>query len=285
MARFVLANPDPTQPAVQKAASLAVDPDHPAARRIAGQAHSDLLALERVVNEKTNKLFTVIRVEDVRQTVPFFGSTAGEGGWRIAIVDAIDEVSSEGDNALLKVLEEPPPRSLLLLVSHSPGRVLPTIRSRCRRLMLRPLSPDDVARALAQATADKPDAPEIRAAAEAAEGSVGRALKLLDGDILELRQQIDSLLSHLPNVDQRALHTLGDKIAGTDAETLSAFMDAVNGWMSSRLAMAPQDKSRAIRVAAAWEKINRGGTEVEIYNLDRKPFVFSVFGALAEAAR
>jgi DNA polymerase-3 subunit delta' len=285
MARFVLANPDPAQPAVQKSTSLAVAPDHLIARRIAGQAHSDLLALERVVNEKTNKLFTVIRVEDIRQTVPFFGSTAGEGGWRIAIVDAIDEVSSEGDNALLKVLEEPPPRSLLLLISHSPGRVLPTIRSRCRRLMLRPLSPDDVARALANATGDKPDAAESRAAAKAAEGSVGRALKLLDGDILELRQQIDSLLSHLPNVDQRALHTLGDKIAGTDAETLSAFLDAVNGWMSSRLAAGPQDKGRAIRVAEAWEKINRTGTEVEIYNLDRKPFVFSVFGALAEAAR
>ena len=285
MARFVLANPDPSQPAVRKARSLAIEPDHPVARRVAGQAHSDLLGLERVINEKTNKLFTVIRVDDVRQTVPFFGSTAGEGGWRVAIVDPIDEVSSEGDNALLKVLEEPPPRSLLLLISHTPGRVLPTIRSRCRRLMLRPLAVDDVARALANATGEKPDAPEVRAAAEAAEGSVGRALKLLDGNILELRQQLDSLLNQLPNVDQRALHTLGDKISGTDAETLAAFMDAVNGWLSSRVAAGAEDKKRMIRAAEAWEKINRTGTEVEVYNLDRKPFVFSVFGALAEAAR
>src|SRR6185312_9467101 len=121
----------------------------PVARRIAAQAQGDLLTVERVINEQTGKLYTVIRVDDVRRTVSFFGSTAGEGGWRIAIVDAIDELQREGANALLKVLEEPPPRSLLLLVSHAPGRELPTIRSRCRRLLLRPLEIEDVMRALA----------------------------------------------------------------------------------------------------------------------------------------
>ena len=104
--------------------------------------------LERSLNEQTGKLYTVIRVDDVRRTVSFFGSTAGEGGWRIAIVDAIDDLQREGANALLKVLEEPPQHSLLLLVSHAPGRELPTIRSRCRRLLLRPLAPDNVVRAL-----------------------------------------------------------------------------------------------------------------------------------------
>jgi DNA polymerase-3 subunit delta' len=112
MARFVLAYPDPAMPAVQKAQSLAVPADHPAARRVASQSHSDLLALRRVINEKTGKLFTVIRVDDVRRSVPFFGSTAGEGGWRVAIVDSVDELNKESENALLKVLEEPPPRAL-----------------------------------------------------------------------------------------------------------------------------------------------------------------------------
>ena len=98
--------------------------------------------LSACINEQTGKLYTVIRVDDVRKAVPFFGSTAGEGGWRIAIVDAVDDLQREGANALLKVLEEPPPRTLLLLVSHAPGRELPTIRSRCRRLLLRPLSPE-----------------------------------------------------------------------------------------------------------------------------------------------
>ena len=147
MARFVLAHPDPAAPAVQNAKSLAVPADHPVARRIAGQAHSDLLVLERVINEKTGKLFTVTRVDDVRRTVPFFGSTAGEGGWRVAIVDPLEDLNRDGENALLKVLEEPPPRALLLLVSHAPGRVLPTIRSRCRTLILRPLADDGRRRA------------------------------------------------------------------------------------------------------------------------------------------
>jgi DNA polymerase-3 subunit delta' len=91
--------------------------------------------LERVINEQTGKLYTVIRVEDVRKTVGFFGSTAAGGGWRIAIVDRVDELAREGANALLKILEEPPARTLLLLISSAPGRELPTRRSRCRRLL------------------------------------------------------------------------------------------------------------------------------------------------------
>ena len=140
MATFVLAHPNPAAPAVQNATSLAVPADRPVARRVAGQSHTDLLTLERIFNEKTGKLFSSIRVDDVRRTVSFFGSTAGEGGWRIAIVDSVEELEKSGENALLKVLEEPPPRALLLLISHAPGRVLPTIRSRCRLLMLRPLA-------------------------------------------------------------------------------------------------------------------------------------------------
>src|SRR5476649_1397977 len=157
LARFVLAHPDPKSPAVQQAKSLAVDPDNPVARRVAAQAQGDLMVLERTINEQTGKLYTVIRVDDVRRSVPFFGSTAGEGGWRIAIVDAVDDLQREGANALLKVLEEPPARTLLLLISHAPGRELPTIRSRCRRLLLRPLAADDVVRAVAASAGRKVD--------------------------------------------------------------------------------------------------------------------------------
>ena len=119
MARFVLAHPDPRAPLVQTATSLQVDADHPVARRIAAQAQGDLLVLERTINEKTNKLYQDIRVDDVRRTVTFFGSTAGEGGWRVAIVDPVDELNPSGANALLKILEEPPRRAVLLLVSQT----------------------------------------------------------------------------------------------------------------------------------------------------------------------
>jgi len=285
MARFVLAHPDPAAPAVKNAKSLAIPADQPVARRIAGQAHGDLLTLERVINEKTGKLFTVTRVDDVRRTVPFFGSTAGEGGWRVAIVDPLEDLNREGDNALLKVLEEPPPRALLLLVSHAPGRVLPTIRSRCRTLILRPLADADVARAATAAMGENADADAIRDAAAAAGCSVGRALMLLEGDALELRQQVVGLLDRLPALDPRALHALGDEIAGTQAETLAAFGDAVNAWLSARLRSGPQEGARLARVAEVWTTVNRAIREAEAYNLDRKPLVFSVFEQLAGAAR
>jgi DNA polymerase-3 subunit delta' len=288
MARFVLAHPNPAAPEVQKAKSLAVPETHPVARRIAAQAQPDLLVLERTLNEK-GKLRQDIAVDDVRRSVTFFGSTAGEGGWRVAIVDSVDELNNFGANALLKVVEEPPPRALLLLVSHAPGRVLPTIRSRCRTLSLRPLTADEVAKAAAAALGRKPDDKDIREAAAAAEGSVGRALMFLEGDALELRQQVIGLLDRLPQVDPRALHDLGDELAGVEAEPLLAFMETVNSWLSARLAQGvrqdPQDAARMARLAQAWEKVNTAGSDAEEYNLDRKPLVFTVFGALAEAVR
>jgi DNA polymerase-3 subunit delta' len=285
LARFVMAHPDPLAAVTQKADSLAIDPESPVARRIAAQAQGDLLVLERSINEQTGKLYTVIRVDDVRRTASFFGSTAGEGGWRIAIVDAVDDLQREGANALLKVLEEPPKRSLLLLISHAPGRELPTIRSRCRRLLLRPLETEDVGRALAEVTGRNPSEADVRRAAEASEGSVGRALGLLDASALALRQRILELFAQLPNPDPRALHALGEAIGGSDPRTLEAFMDLVNGWLSAQLAETSRGRAQMARVAETWEKVNRAAREAEIYNLERKPLVFSVFGALAEAAR
>jgi DNA polymerase-3 subunit delta' len=284
MARFVLANPEPRLPAVQRAASLAVDADHPAARRIANEAHSDLLALERVVGD-SGKLNRNIKVDQVRRTISFFGSTAGEGGWRVAIVDSVDELDGPGENALLKVLEEPPARSLLLLISHAPGRVLPTIRSRCRRLTLRPLTETDVARAVAVATGGDADNDDIREAAAAADGSVAKALALLAGPALALRQRVLELLKQLPNVDPRALHALGDALGGTEPTTLATFVDLINAWLSARLGEGPTDLARMAAVARVWEAINAAASDAEEYNLERKPLVFQVFGLLAETAR
>lgn len=289
MARFVLAHPDPAAKDVQDAASLAVDAGHPIARRVAAQAHTDLLVLERTIGD-TGKLRRNIQVDDVRRSVSFFGSTAGEGGWRVAIVDAVDELKAEGENALLKVLEEPPPRCLLLLVGHAPGSVRATIRSRCRRLMLRPLTVEQVARAAAGALDLKRDDADLAAAAAMSDGSVARAIALLDADALKLRRQVADLLSQLPTVDARALHALGDALGGADQRTFERVLDSINGWLSTRLAArladnAPADKSRMARIAQAFEEINRSAREAQEYNLERKPLIFNVFGRLADAAR
>ena len=285
MARFVLAHPDPGAPPVQTVKSLNVDADHPVARRIAAQAQGDLLVLERTINEKTGKLRQDIQVDDVRRTVTFFGSTAGEGGWRIAIVDAVDELNESGANALLKILEEPPRRALLLLVSRSAARVLPTMRSRCRVLALRPLAAEDVARAVAAALGRNADAPDIASASAAADGSVGRALALLKGKALELRNHTITLLEGLPVVDARALHALGDRLYGVDPAPLATFVDTVNAWLSARLSADEQPPARLARLAEAWEKVNAAARDAETFNLERKPLVFNVFGWLADASR
>jgi len=285
MARFVLANPDPTAPAVQTARTLAVAPDHPAARRVAAQSHSDLLVLERTPGP-TGTLRTVITVDEVRRTVSFFGSTAGEGGWRVCVVDTADELQyPQASNALLKVLEEPPARALFLIASHAPGRLLATIRSRCRRLMLRPLGEADVARAAATALERPQDDAQIRDAARAAQGSVGSAITLLGGRTLAVRERVIELLGRLPALDPPAMHALGDTLGRADAAALEACLDAMRDWLSSRLSVEPENPARLARVAEVWEKLNRAAGEVEEYNLERKPLLFAAFGLLAEAAR
>ena len=179
--------------------------------------------------------------------------------------------TAKGANALLKILEEPPRRALLLLVSHSAARVLPTIRSRCRLLALRPLPAADVARAAATALGQDPDAADIRAAAAVADGSVRRALALLDGEALELRNRITALLERLPAVDPRALHALGDASPAPIPRRSTAFVDTVNAWLSARLDTSGPDSARLARVAEAWEKVNRSARDVEttIWNESR----------------
>ncbi|MBV8849589.1 MAG: DNA polymerase III subunit delta', partial [Methylobacteriaceae bacterium] len=135
VARFLLANPDPQNVVVQRAEALDVDPASPAARQIAALSSPDIAVLRRQWNDKVKKLYTEIRVDEVRAAMRIFQHAAGGGGWRIAIIDSADELNRNAANALLKMIEEPPPRSLFLLIAHRPGRILPTIRSRCRLLM------------------------------------------------------------------------------------------------------------------------------------------------------
>src|SRR6476660_7204283 len=141
MARFVLAHGQPLAPSVQRAENLAIDPDDSVARQVAASSHGGLLTLERTANDR-GVMRTVITVDETRETIGFFGSTAAVDGWRVCVVDTVDELNANAANALLKILEEPPRRSILLLVTHAPGKVLPTIQSRCRKLALRALSID-----------------------------------------------------------------------------------------------------------------------------------------------
>src|ERR1019366_6769143 len=223
MARFVLAHRNPLASEVQRAGTLFVEPSDPVARHVAAGAHGGLLTLERTLNDK-GVLRTVITVDETRETISFFGSTAAVEGWRVCTVDTVDELNPNAANALLKVLEEPPQQSLFLLVSHAPARVLPTILSRCRKLLLRPLPPPPSAvfPAAAKAANIAADDPALSEAAETSEGSVARALTLLGGDALKLQQKTAALLASLPRVDPRELHALGDALGGSDRVALAA---------------------------------------------------------------
>ena len=283
IARFVLAHAHPG--GGNPVETLAVPPDHPVTRQIGAQSHPDLLVLRRQLNEDTGKLRTEIRIDDVRRTVSFFGSTAALSGYRVAIVDSAEELNRNGANALLKVLEEPPALSLLLIVSHAPGRLLPTIRSRCRRLMLRALTPEDVARAVADVAEENEEIPrdQIGEAAAASGGSVRHALELLLGESLEVRNLTSDMLARLPALDGEALHTLGDRIRRN--EELTIFAETIGDWLAAAATDTAEPGARLARLAEAWEKVRRAAVEAEVFNLDRKPLVFQVFSMLADAAR
>src|SRR5215216_727506 len=151
---------------------LAVPPQSGVFRRVASGGHADLLTIERAYDPRRRRLRGEIVVDDTREIAAFMRLTAAEGGWRVVVVDGADEMNRSAANALLKILEEPPRHALLLLVAHSPGRLLPTIRSRCRRFPMPPLPEATVAELLARY---RPELDHAAAAAitALAEGSIG----------------------------------------------------------------------------------------------------------------
>lgn len=284
-ARFVLAHPRPEAiPASIR--DLAVPEDHPAARRIVAGSHPDLLALRRIAAPGKDKIPQDISVDAMREIVRFFGSTAGEGGWRICIVDAADDLNRSSANALLKLLEEPPPRSLFLIVVHMPGRLLPTIRSRCRVLSLAPLSPQEIAEGLGAFDDIRLPTDEAARIAAHADGSLRRALELAEGAQDGFAGEVERLLGALPEPDPMAVHALGDKLARRDDALFDLFLRMVFDHIHGEVRrVAGQGARRLAPHAEVWEKVEATAAQVRTFNLERKPFVFQVFGWLAEAGR
>ncbi|MEO9781297.1 MAG: DNA polymerase III subunit delta' [Sedimentitalea sp.] len=211
IARFLLATPpvenDGLFGAPPPPETLDVDPEHPVARRILAGGEPGLASITRSVNERTNRMRDEIVVDDIRKLNKFFGLSAADGGRRVVIVDTADDMNTSAANALLKMLEEPPARTTLLLISHQPSALLPTIRSRCRTLRLSPLNPEEMQAALSQTGAEMPaDPDQTTRLAALASGSVGAALRLISLDGLRLYAELIAILNSLPKLDrQRAL--------------------------------------------------------------------------------
>jgi DNA polymerase III subunit delta' len=291
-ARFLLAGEGASQGGLfgESASSMALDPAHPVFRRVASGGHPDLRTVARSVNPKTGKLRNEIIVDDIREAVAFLRLTPAEGGWRVIIVDGAEDMNRNAANALLKVLEEPPPRAVLLLVTHAPGRLLATIRSRCRRLDLKPLPAATLIELLSTRMPELSEA-DRDMVASLAEGSIGRALGLAQADGVDLYRDLSELLLPLPKLDAGALHRLADKLARGAAD--SAFRTAgelLTAWLVRMLRLATTDGDAGVEIlpgeaacmrrlagaesASRWlefvETMQRQFTLVDSLNLDRR---------------
>lgn len=196
--------------------TLDISPDHPVAHRMLALSEPGLLLIRRAWDSDKRRLKTQITVDEVRKLNSFFGLSATEGGKRVVIVDSADEMNTSAANALLKVLEEPPRNAVLLVISHQPAQLLPTIRSRCRELRLSPLSPDAMSTALSQAGIETDD---IAALSSIAGGSAGSALELLQNDGLGLYARLLSLIATCPNLDRQQAADLTQHLAQRGKET------------------------------------------------------------------
>ena len=288
VARFMLSQADPLAWAGNS--SLEVAPDNHGVRKISAGAHADLAVLRRMVKPDGKGVTANIPVESVRRTLDMFGTTAAAGGWRVCIVDSTEDLERASANALLKVLEEPPPKCLFLIVSHAPGRLLPTIRSRCRLLTFRPLDESDVTAAATQAltaAGQPPGETDMRRAARLAQGSVLRALNLIDPETLALVDAVRARLDSLPQIDLDALLALGEDVAGRAGEAdFATVLETIQDWLSAYLAAhAPAGPARLAPLAEVWDNLARSAREAETYNLDRRPLILSMFQDLSVAVR
>jgi DNA polymerase III subunit delta' len=293
VARFLLANPDPAAATGEARTSLSIAPDHPVSRQIAAMAHPDLVLLRREWNEKDKRFFTEIRVEDVRRAIHMFQQAAGRGGYRICILDCAEDLNPSSANALLKLIEEPPPRSLFLIVAHRPGLMLATLRSRCRKVLLKPLAAPDIGQLVVSLGPPWSAAGEAKLAAAIARahGSIHNVLRLLDDWGIELETNLRRMLDDLPRIDWSKVHALADRVTArnnsNDYETMLAAIDA---WLDTRVwhgarAFRGDCTRRLAPYAIVWEKLAEAAREAEIFNLDKRPIVLSLFADLAAAAR
>ena len=308
MARFALAQGGEDKGADMFGApppptSLTMSADDPVFRRVAAQGHGDFKIVERGWSDsKQTKRKTVIGVDEVREIGTFMSMTPSEGGWRTVIIDAADEMNSNAANAVLKILEEPPRRALLFLVAHNPDRLLPTIRSRCRRLDLRPLTQTQVTTLMGRYRPDL-KAADVAALAVLADGSIGRAMELADEGGVALFRDLMDLLAEAPRLNIGRLHALSDKaLKGDVFRTLTGLLswwlarmaaEGAKGGLESLAEIVPGERELARKLLGAaspaawadvWDKIGHLARRTDAVNLDRKRSLMLMLMSVESAA-
>ena len=279
--------------------------DHPLFRKVEALSHPNLLLLRRSYNDKTKRYSQFIGVDEVRRLKAFLGNTAGEEGWRVVIVDRADDLNQNAANALLKALEEPPPRTLFLLVSSAEGRLPVTIRSRARTLRVASLAEQDLEQAVRAALARddrEADAKTLATALALSQGSVRRALELVSGEGIELYDEIIAFFEALPELDGARLHRLVERIGGfSNTEQLELFLALLLGLIErlirftatgegatrdeQKLAKRLISRGNLAHWAEAWEAISEARAEAFEYNLDRSLLVLETWFRLQKLSR
>jgi len=276
--------------------SLELEETHPVFRRVAAGGHADLLTIEREWDPKRRRLRGEIVVDDVRRIADFLHLTPAEGGWRVVIVDGAEELNRNAANGLLKVLEEPPERTVLLLVCAAPGRLPATIRSRCRRLALTPLADADLARLLSILVPDLSADTRARLVGMA-EGSPGRALQFAESGGVGTADLVASVLDALPKLGSRQAIERGHAVAdslGRDEDAFSTFMDLLRASVATAVrdtarGHAGPEQTRLIgnRPLDAWVEVWHALTklqnETEAAYLDRRQAIVTSLTTLVGA--
>jgi DNA polymerase-3 subunit delta' len=264
-----------------EAGTLDLDPSHPVFRRVAAATHADLLTIEREWDDKKKRMKKNIAAEAVREIPGFLHLTPAEGGWRVVIVDGAEDMNAHSANALLKVLEEPPARAVLMLLSATPGRLLPTIRSRCRTLALSPLAEPAMRRVLATYLPDLPEA-ERATLAGLAEGAPGRALALAGQGGLAVAGMVAEIMAAQPRFSLLRGYEMADSLRDEVA------FDMFFALLRQAIASAVTTPLRAGHAPAhtrswteIWSRIGEIQAETDRHNLDRRQAVVTALGLLS----
>ncbi len=263
--------------------------------QIAAGAHPNLLHLRRALRDDGKAWRTRLTVDEIRRTLRFFNASAGEAGFRVCIVDTADDMNENAANALLKILEEPPPRTIFLVLASTPGGLLPTIRSRCQALALRPLDEADLAAVLHYLGIEANSA-DIALATKLAGGSARRAILLLQEKGVDLYRRFVRLAGDPARPDWGAIHQLAGELAPVAAEgRFRLFIDLAHDFVARRIrgegepegvqpSVRPTDISALVGWCEVWEKTARSVAVADSWNLDRKQVILNLFTAMRDAA-
>jgi DNA polymerase-3 subunit delta' len=241
-------------------------PEDPIARRVIAQSHPDLFVLRRGLNDR-GKPRREITVDEARELGQFFSLAPSEGGMRVAIIDAVDDLNRNAANAILKTLEEPPARSVLLLVCHAPGAILPTIRSRCRRLTLRTLTEPQMKQAAGKDTDG--------VIFQLAKGRPGRAIALK----AQGGREIAALLATSRGGIGGSIPELYEKLGGEPFERLASVIEIAEDWVHGKGV-----EEGGEHWAEAWSQLETLRSEAEGLDMDPRHALARAVGILDRAA-